>query len=230
MKQILGVALAVMALAAAPAYAQTGQTGQGQSGQGQSGTTSTTKSGSKSGTKSGTKSGMKGETKGETKGGGADQAFVKEAAIGGLAEVQLGNLAKQNAASADVKQFGDRMVTDHGKANDELKQWASTNNVTLPTDLDAKHKAVSDRLSKLNGDAFDKAYMREMVNDHKQDVAQFRKESTSGKNADVKAWADKTLPTLEDHLKMAQDTASKVGAGAAGSGTKSKGGKKGKGK
>lgn len=142
----------------------------------------------------------------------ADRAFVREAAIGGMAEVELGNLAKEKASSDDVKSFGDRMVTDHGKANDELKQWASQNNVTLPTEVDAKHKATKDRLSKLSGAAFDKAYMRDMVSDHKQDVAKFRSESKTAHNPDLKAWAGKTLPTLEDHLKLAQDTAAKVGA------------------
>lgn len=191
MKQTVGIALAVLALVAAPALAQTPK--------------------SKGATKS---------AAAQKSSGAADQAFAKEAAIGGMAEVELGNLAKQNAASADVKQFGDRMVTDHGKANDELKQWASGKNVTLPTELDAKHTALKDRLSKLNGDAFDKAYMHEMVADHQHDVAAFKKESTSGKDADLKAWAGKTLPTLQDHLKMAQDAASKVGAAG---NTKSKG-------
>jgi putative membrane protein len=200
MKQTVGIAFAVLVLAGAPAFAQTGQSGQGQTAKGATQKSADT-------TKSGAKTGAN-----------PDQAFAKEAAIGGMAEVELGNLAKQNAASADVKQFGDRMVTDHGKANDELKQWASQKNVTLPTDLDAKHKALKDRLSKLNGDAFDKAYMHEMLMDHQHDVAAFKKESTSGKDADLKAWAGKTLPTLQDHLKMAQDTASKVGA--AGGGTK----------
>ena len=141
----------------------------------------------------------------------ADKAFAHEAAIGGMAEVELGTLAKQKASSSDVKAFADRMVTDHGKANDELKQWADQHHVTLPTELDAKSKSTKDHLSNLSGDAFDKAYMRDMVQDHKQDVAKFRSESKSAKNPDLKSWAGSTLPTLEDHLKMAQDTASKVG-------------------
>ena len=190
MKQILGVGVAVLALAAAPAYAQSTKTGQTKSGAAKSAATKA--------------------------GGTADQAFAKEAAAGGLAEVALGNLAKQKASSPDVKAFGDRMVTDHSKANDELKQWASTNNVTLPTEVDAKAKATEERLSKLSGGAFDTAYMKDMVADHKKDVAAFKKESTSGRNADLKAWAGKTLPTLEDHLKMAQETASKVGASPSG--------------
>lgn len=107
------------------------------------------------------------------------------------------------------------MVTDHSKANDELKQWAQQKNITLPTELDAKHKATRDRLAKLSGDAFDKAYMHEMLTDHREDVAAFKRESTSAKDADLKAWAGKTLPTLQEHLKLAQDTATKVGAGGA---------------
>jgi putative membrane protein len=179
---------AALALATAPAWAQSSKAGQSKGGTAAKSATST------------------------KAGATADMAFAKEAAIGGMAEVDLGNLAKQNASSPDVKQFGDRMVTDHSKGNDELKQWASSHNVTLPTELDVKHKTIKDRLSKLNGDAFDKAYMKAMVSDHKEDVAKFRTESKSGKNADLKAWAGKTLPTLEDHLKMAEATASKVGA------------------
>jgi len=148
----------------------------------------------------------------------ADKAFAHEAAIGGMAEVALGNLAKEKASSPDVKAFGDRMVNDHGKANDQLKDWAQKNDVTLPTQLDAKHKALQDRLSKLSGDAFDKAYMRAMLTDHKEDVAKFRTESKSARNSDLKEWAGDTLPTLQDHLKMAQDTASKVGIPTATSG------------
>jgi putative membrane protein len=161
----------------------------------------------------------------------SDQAFMKEAAIGGMEEVELGNLAKQKASSNDVKQFGDRMVTDHGKANDELKRVAQQKSIQLPTALDAKHKATVDRLSKLSGDAFDKAYMKEMLSDHKHDVSVFKKESTSAKDTEVKQFASSTLPTLEDHLKLAEDTASKVGVSATAgtSGHTSKKSKKGSG-
>ena len=110
-----------------------------------------------------------------------DKAFVKEAAIGGMAEVDLGTLAKEKASNPDVKQFGDRMVTDHSKANDELKQWAQQKNVTLPAEIDAKHKATHERLAKLSGAAFDKAYMADMVEDHVKDVAAFKKASTAAK-------------------------------------------------
>ena len=113
----------------------------------------------------------------------ADKNFVQKAAIGGMAEVELGKLAQQKASSDQVKQFGSRMVEDHTKANDELKQVASQKGVTLPTDLDAKHKSMVAKLDKLSGQQFDRAYMDGMVKDHKEDVSDFRKESNSGKDA-----------------------------------------------
>ena len=138
---------------------------------------------------------------------GADTAFVKEAAMGGLAEVEFGRLASQKAESNDVKQFGQRMVDDHSKANDQLKPIAQQKNVTIPTQLSGKEKTLYDRLSKLSGAQFDRAYMQLMLQDHRKDVGDFRKESQSGKDPDVKQFASQTLPTLEDHLKMAQSTA-----------------------
>ena len=120
--------------------------------------------------------------------------------------MQLGKLAQDHASSQAVKDFGQHMVDDHSKANDELKSLAQQKNVTLPADLDAKDKATIDRLSKLNGAAFDRAYMRDMVADHKKDIAEFQKESNSGLDADVKAWASKTLPTLQQHLQLAEST------------------------
>jgi putative membrane protein len=141
----------------------------------------------------------------------ADQTFVMKAARGGLAEVELGKLAEDKATNDQVKQFGKKMVDDHGKANDELKSLAQSKNITLPTDLSAKDKALHDRLSKLSGAAFDRAYMQAMVKDHREDVNEFRTESKSGADPDVKQWAAKTLPTLETHLKLAQDDNKAVG-------------------
>jgi len=136
----------------------------------------------------------------------ADKAFVEKAAVGGMAEVQMGKMAQQKGSSDQVKQFGARMVDDHSKANDELKQIASAKGIALPTDLDAKHKSKMDKMEKLSGAQFDRAYMDDMVADHKEDVAEFKKQASSGKDSDLKAFAAKTLPTLEDHLKMAQST------------------------
>ena len=139
-----------------------------------------------------------------------DQKFIKEVAQGGMAEVALGQLAVQNAASDEVKKFGQRMVDDHSKANDQLKELAASKGVTLPQTPGLKEKAVKMRLSKLTGDQFDKAYMKDMLQDHKSDIAAFQKESNSGADSDVKGFATQTLPTLQDHLKEAETIAPKV--------------------
>jgi putative membrane protein len=147
-----------------------------------------------------------------------DQKFVVEAAKGGMAEVELGRLAAEKGSSDQMKKFGQRMVDDHGKANDELKSMAQSKNITLPAAVEPKAQALHDRLSKLSGAEFDRAYMREMVADHRKDVNAFRRESQSGKDTEFKTWAGKTLPTLEEHLKMAEDANRGV---VATSGTKS---------
>jgi putative membrane protein len=150
----------------------------------------------------------------------ADQKFVKDAAQGGMAEVELGKLATEKASSDDVKKFGQRMQDDHSKANDELKQIAGSKGVTLPETMNAKDKALQTRLSKLSGTTFDRAYMQAMVKDHKQDVADFTKESKSGNDSDIKGFATKTLPTLKEHLQQAEGIASsnksKTSAGSSG--------------
>jgi putative membrane protein len=146
----------------------------------------------------------------------SDQKFVKEAAQGGMAEVELGQLAVEKASNPDVKQFGQRMVDDHSKANDKLKEVASTKGITLPTEPNAKQKATKARLSKLSGEQFDKAYMKDMVKDHKEDVAAFQSESNSGKDSDIKNFASQTLPTLQDHLKNAETIEPKVTQARAG--------------
>ncbi|PWU12750.1 MAG: DUF305 domain-containing protein [Terriglobia bacterium] len=140
----------------------------------------------------------------------ADSTFASNAMEGGMAEVELGRLAQQRAASDHVKQFGKRMVDDHSKANEELKTIATNKGITIPTTLNAKDQAAMDRLAKLNGAEFDRAYMDDMVRDHRTDVAEFQREADQGGDADIKAFASKTLPTLQDHLKMAQETQSKL--------------------
>lgn len=137
----------------------------------------------------------------------ADTHFVKKAAEGGLAEVELGQLAVQKASSEQVKKFGQRMVDDHSKANDELKEVASKDHITLPTQPDAKDKATKARLEKLSGAEFDKAYMSDMVKDHRHDVSEFARESKDAKNPDIKSFAQQTLPTLREHLKLAEQIA-----------------------
>jgi len=118
-----------------------------------------------------------------------DRQFLKTAAEGGMAEVELGKLASEKGSSDEVKQFGQRMVTDHSKANEELKQVATSKGVDVPKNLNAKHKATRDRLAKLSGADFDKAYMKDMVQDHEKDVSEFRAESTKAKDSEVKGFA-----------------------------------------
>jgi putative membrane protein len=134
----------------------------------------------------------------------ADRKFIEDAAKGGMAEVELGKLAQQKASNEQVKQFGERMVQDHSKAGDELKQVASSKGVTPPATLDKASQHEMDKLQKLSGAQFDREYMDHMVKDHKKDIKDFQKEAKSGKDADVKNFASSTLPTLQDHLKMAQ--------------------------
>jgi len=146
--------------------------------------------------------------------------FVREAAIGGMAEVELGQLASGKASNAEVKQFAQRMVTDHGKANTELKSLAEKKGFAVPTEIDAKHKQTMDKLAKLSGPAFDRAYMEEMRKDHKKDVNEFKQQSMKGSDPDLKAWAATTLPTLQEHMQMAERTHSAVAT----SGTKNSSG------
>jgi putative membrane protein len=141
-----------------------------------------------------------------------DQEFIMKAAQGGLAEVDLGNLAKQNGGSDAVKQFGDRMVNDHSQANSQLQQIAQQKGITLPSSPSGKDKHLSKMLRTKQGAEFDKAYIHDMVKDHEADVAEFRHEAENGKDPDVKAWAQKTLPVLEQHLAASKQIAGQVGA------------------
>ena len=136
----------------------------------------------------------------------SDQKFMMEAAMAGMEEVELGRAAATRASSDAVKQFAQRMVDDHSKANDELMQLASTKGVTLPTALDDKHKADVAKMSQLSGAEFDRAYVKEAgVKDHNKAAKLFQGEADKGKDADLKAFAAKTLPTVQEHLRMAQD-------------------------
>ena len=135
-----------------------------------------------------------------------DRKFLEEAAQGGMAEVELGKLAQQKAASDQVKQFGKKMADDHAKANEELKKIASNKGVNLPTDLSSSDRREYDKLQKKSGADFDREYMKEMVSDHKKDVKDFQSEARSAKDADIKNFAASTLPTLQQHLDLAQQT------------------------
>jgi len=133
-----------------------------------------------------------------------DHDFIMDAAMGGMMEVELGRIAAQNGASEAVKQFGQRMVDDHSKANEELMTLATSKGITLPTTLDEKHKEHLTKFSSMTGADFDRAYGKEMLSDHRKDVSEFEKQSTKGTDPDLKAFATKTLPTLREHLQMAE--------------------------
>jgi putative membrane protein len=136
--------------------------------------------------------------------------FVTKAASGGMLEVQLGQLAQQNAKSQRVKDFGSMMVTDHSQANDELKSLASSNNITISPTLLPDHQKHIDMMSKMKGADFDKHYMDMMVSDHKEDIDEFKKEANNSNNDAFKSFAAKTLPTLQKHLDSAQAIHSKM--------------------
>jgi putative membrane protein len=129
-----------------------------------------------------------------------------------MAEVKLGQLAQDKGSNEAVKDFGKKMVDDHSAANDKLKSVAADQKIKLPEAMSKTDQATYDRLSGLSGDAFDKAYARDMVNDHVKDIAAFKREAADGKNDAVKSFASETLPTLQMHLKMARQMATVVGA------------------
>ena len=133
-----------------------------------------------------------------------DRTFIKEAAVGGLYEVQAGQIAAQKATSAEVKQLAQHIVTDHTQANDKLKAIAQAKGVDVPAALDAKHQKKLDQLNKLSGAEFDREYARMMVSDHKEDIKKFQKEAQSGGDPDLKQFASSTLPALNQHLSMAE--------------------------
>jgi putative membrane protein len=134
----------------------------------------------------------------------ADVAFVQKAAAGGLAEVAAGTLAQKKGNNDRVKQFGAHMVEDHSKANDELKALAAAKKIEVPSTPDAEHRQALAKLEAASGAAFDRAYRAQMVADHQKTIALFEQQAKNGQDADLKAFAAKTLPSLREHLKMAQ--------------------------
>ncbi len=129
-----------------------------------------------------------------------DAKFATTAAAGGMAEVEIAKLAESKTQNAQIKDFAQMMVTDHGKANDELMGIAKTKNITLPATLDADHQKKMDDLSKMSGKDFDKAYVDAMVDGHKKTLSLMQDEAKNGKDADLKAFAAKTAPTVQMHL------------------------------
>jgi putative membrane protein len=145
----------------------------------------------------------------------SDKSFIEEAAKGGMAEVELGNLASQKATNPQVKAFGERMAKDHAKANEELASLANSKGVQLPAKEKLMERHETNKLAKEEGAKFDREYIDHAVKDHQKDVKEFEKQAQNAKDPDLRAWAQKTLPTLQDHLRMAQAAQASV-HGAAG--------------
>ena len=133
-----------------------------------------------------------------------DKQFITEAGSGGMLEVRLGQYASHNAASDETKKFGEHMVGDHAKANEQLKSLATQKPIEIPKTLNYEDKKVLARLEGLSGAEFDHAYAAQMVEDHQKDIAAFEKEIAQGSDVSVKAFAEKTLPVLKHHLEMAR--------------------------
>jgi putative membrane protein len=141
--------------------------------------------------------------------GDADQDFVTKASQAGMAEVALGHMASEHGSADSVKQFGQHMVDDHGKANDKLKSIAAKAGQTVASEPSKAQQETAAELKQKKGAEFDMAYAKTMVKDHEQAVALFEKEASSGENSELKAFAKGTLPTLKSHLQMAQQLPSK---------------------
>jgi putative membrane protein len=133
-----------------------------------------------------------------------EKSFVEKAAKGNLAEVELGKLAQEKSSDSQVKDFGQQMVTDHSKANDELKPIADSAKVKWPDQLTGESKELYDRLQKLSGNKFDRLYIRSMVEDHKKDVREYKTQSKLVKDPQLKTYVDQTLPVIEQHLTHAE--------------------------
>ncbi|HEX3738224.1 MAG TPA: DUF4142 domain-containing protein [Terriglobales bacterium] len=139
-----------------------------------------------------------------------DKNFMKKAALGDEAEVQLGQMAQQKSSDPAVKSFGQRMIKDHSNNDDQLKAIAASQHISLPIELDPQQKAEAARLSKLSGPQFDKAYMQAMVQEHTKDVSKFKTEAATAHDDTIKQFAAGTLPVLESHLKEAKQVEQQV--------------------
>lgn len=133
-----------------------------------------------------------------------DTDFAVTAADGGMLEVQLAELALTKASSSQVKEFAQTMITDHSKANEELKNLAQSKNISLPTSLSEENQKDYNDLAEKSGAEFDKAYCEFMVKDHKDDLEDFKKAADNAEDPDLKSWAAGKVPVLEHHLSMAE--------------------------
>ncbi|MGH9624117.1 MAG: DUF4142 domain-containing protein [Bryobacteraceae bacterium] len=133
-----------------------------------------------------------------------DKKFVKKAAEGGMTEIAMGKLAAQKGTTPAIKQFGEKLVNDHTKADNQLKQVATEANANLPSSLSSKHQKEVNKLAKLSGKKFDKAFVKRAVKDHKNDIEEFKAEAQGGSNSAVRQFASNNLPVLQEHLNIAE--------------------------
>jgi len=136
-----------------------------------------------------------------------DKAFVRKAMEGGMAEVELGRLASEKASSDDVKQFGQKMVDDHTRLNEQMKPVAAQLGVAAPTKLSKKDEEEKARLESLSGKQFDDAYIRAMLKDHKQDASEFKTEAQNAQNPAVQQAAQQGSQVIDQHLQMIEQIA-----------------------
>jgi putative membrane protein len=140
-----------------------------------------------------------------------DASFYKNAAEGGISEVEAGHLAQDRGSSQQVKDFGAMMVKDHSAANEKLQAIAASKNITLPTTSSVSQMATKAKLEVLSGDTFDKAYVKNQIKAHRSTIALFNKEVSTGQDPDAKAFAKDTLPTIQAHLKAIKAIAASMG-------------------
>ena len=139
-----------------------------------------------------------------------DYKFLSQISQGGTSEVELGQLAKKNGGSQAVRDFGDRMVTDHTKMNSDISQLAASKQVTLPGEVSHRDRSTAERLEKLTAIDFDKAYLTDMVKDHRKDVKEFEAAAKDLSDPDLRAFAQKALPTIQQHLRLAEDMLAQI--------------------
>jgi len=208
----------VLALAPLAARSQGSQTGSATERQGQSSPSAqpqnqpqTGTSGARQGNQPGSKAAD--EHRGAIRHGAEDHHFAMKVAQSGMAEVELAKLAQDKASDSEVKQFASKLEQDHTKANQELKEIAQKNNWDIPSQVSPVQQATKEKFSKLSGAEFDREFMREMLQNHRMAVTEFKWHSEHASNADLKQFASKTLPTLEQHLETAQELHAKLERG-----------------
>ncbi|MBY6264281.1 DUF4142 domain-containing protein [Azospirillum sp. 412522] len=145
-----------------------------------------------------------------------DMTFAEKAAVSDMFEIQAGKLAQDQAKGQSVKQFGSQMVSDHTKTSEAMKAMAQQKSMTLPTKLDSEHQQKLDKLRGLKGDQFDAAYLQGQTDAHQTAVTLFRQQAEDGKDADLRRFAEQTLPTLEQHLRHVRDLRPNVASAGGG--------------